>query len=76
MELRAGNIVAADHRGHGAAIVGLRHQIVITFLAILEMTKLKLIRLQQPSPQGEIYISRNQAGGTVPIEGAGEEYAG
>lgn len=36
----------------------LRHQLVITFLAILEMTRLKLIRVHQPAPEGEIYVSR------------------
>jgi segregation and condensation protein A len=38
--------------------VGLRHQIVITFLAILEMTRLRLLRLHQPATDGDIYLSR------------------
>jgi segregation and condensation protein A len=47
------------------AAVGLRHQIVITFLAILEMTRLKMLCLHQASPMSEIYISRNQGGLTA-----------
>jgi segregation and condensation protein A len=35
----------------------LRHQVVITFLAILEMTRLKMIRLHQTADHSEIYIS-------------------
>ena len=36
---------------------GARHQVVVTFLAILEMTKLKMIRVHQPAVGGEIYLS-------------------
>ncbi len=39
-------------------VVNLRHQIVITFLALLEMTRLKMIRLHQPADRGEIYVGR------------------
>ena len=38
-----------------------RHRIVPTFLAVLEMTKLKLMRVHQPDPHGEIYLSRTEA---------------
>lgn len=34
-----------------------RHEIIITFLAILEMCRLKLIRVQQPEEQGDIVLS-------------------
>src|SRR5206468_12934579 len=36
-----------------------KHQVVVTFLAILEMTRVKLIRLTQPEERGAIYISRS-----------------
>ncbi len=39
---------------HAAQI---RHEIVVTFLAILEMTKLKMIRILQHMTAGEIYLS-------------------
>ncbi|MBS2020990.1 MAG: segregation/condensation protein A [Deltaproteobacteria bacterium] len=38
-----------------------KHRVVPTFLAVLEMTKLKLIRVHQPDPHGEIWISRTDA---------------
>ncbi len=36
----------------------IRHDIIITFLAILEMARLHMIRLLQQYPAGEIYITR------------------
>ncbi len=36
----------------------LKHQVVVTFLAILEMTKLKLIRIVQPGEGEDITITR------------------
>ena len=42
-------------------VVNLRHQIVITFLALLEMTRLRMLRLHQPSDRGEIYVARGSA---------------
>lgn len=35
-----------------------RHEVVVTFLAILEMARLKLIRLSQPDERSDIYITR------------------
>jgi segregation and condensation protein A len=35
-----------------------RHEVVVTFLAILEMAKLKLIRIRQPEGLIEIYVTR------------------
>jgi segregation and condensation protein A len=35
-----------------------KHQVVVTFLAILEMTRLKLTRITQPASHGDIYITR------------------
>ncbi len=43
-----------------------RHLIVITFLALLEMTRLKLLCLHQPADRGEIYIARGAAAYHVP----------
>jgi segregation and condensation protein A len=45
----------------GEGVMNLRHQVVITFLALLEMTRLKMIKLHQPADRGEIYVAR---GGT------------
>ncbi len=39
-------------------MVTVKHQVVVTFLAILEMTRVKLIRLTQPEERGTIYIAR------------------
>jgi segregation and condensation protein A len=36
----------------------LRHQVVVTFLAILEMAKLKLIKILQPEGLSEIHVTR------------------
>ncbi len=35
-----------------------RHEVVVTFLAILEMAKLRLIRIRQPEGLIEIYVTR------------------
>jgi segregation and condensation protein A len=40
-------------------LTAVKHQVVVTFLAILEMTRVKLIRLTQPEERGSIYISRS-----------------
>jgi segregation and condensation protein A len=42
----------------GAPAPSVRGQVVVTLLAILEMTRLKMVRLTQPDPGGPIYISR------------------
>jgi segregation and condensation protein A len=36
----------------------MRHQVVVTFLAILEMAKLKLIRIAQPEGLSDIHLTR------------------
>jgi segregation and condensation protein A len=38
-----------------------RHEVIVTFLAILEMTRLHLIRVLQPSADGEMYLTRTAA---------------
>jgi segregation and condensation protein A len=38
-----------------------KHRMVPTFLAVLEMAKLKLIKVHQPERHAEIYISRTEA---------------
>ncbi len=57
---------------HGAA--DLKHQVVVTFLAILEMAKLKLIRLSQADGGVDIFVARavevpkgGRAGGDLPV---------
>jgi segregation and condensation protein A len=53
-----------------------RHRIVPTFLAVLEMTKLKLVRVHQPDRHGEIYLARTDALLDTGAEGATLDYRG
>jgi segregation and condensation protein A len=53
-----------------------RHKVVPTFLAVLEMTKLKLIRVHQPHPHGEIYLSRTEGLCDASAEGVQLDYRG
>ncbi len=52
-----------------------KHQVVVTFLAILEMTRLKLVRISQPDDSTDIHITRasedlrERAKGGVPGDG-------
>jgi segregation and condensation protein A len=42
----------------GGALGSVKYQVVVTLLAILEMTRLKLVRLAQPEERGEIYVTK------------------
>lgn len=42
----------------GGALDSLKYQVVVTLLAILEMTRLKLVRLSQPEERGSIYVTK------------------
>jgi segregation and condensation protein A len=53
-----------------------RHRVVPTFLAVLEMTKLKLVRVHQPDRHGEIYLARADALLDTSAEGATLDYRG
>jgi segregation and condensation protein A len=53
-----------------------KHRVVPTFLAILEMTRLKLIRVHQPDAHGEIYVTRTEALLSSSTEGVGLDYRG
>jgi segregation and condensation protein A len=53
-----------------------KHRVVPTFLAVLEMTRLKLLRVHQPDHQGEIYLSRTEAILDDSPEGASLDYRG
>ena len=53
-----------------------RHRVVPTFLAALEMARLKLIRMHQPDPHGEIYLSRTEALLDTGAEGVELDYRG
>src|SRR5712664_558157 len=53
-----------------------RHRVIPTFLAVLEMAKLKLIRVHQPERHSEIYIARTEALLTSPAEGVSLDYRG
>lgn len=44
-----------EQGGGGAA--DLKHQVVVTFLAILEMARLKLVRISQPDTESDILIT-------------------
>ena len=39
----------------------LRHEIVVTFLALLEMTRMGMLRILQHQKDGDIYLSRTEA---------------
>ncbi len=39
-----------------------KSNLIVTFLAILEMTKLKLLKIHQAAKEGDIYITSNQEG--------------
>ena len=51
-----------------------RHRVVPTFLAVLEMAKLKLIRVHQPERHAEIYLSRTDALTPLSPEGVSLDY--
>ena len=51
-----------------------KHRVVPTFLALLEMTRLKLLRVHQPSPHGEIWLSRTDALLAGAAEGVALDY--
>jgi segregation and condensation protein A len=53
-----------------------RHRVVPTFLAVLEMAKLKLIKVHQLDRHGEIYLSRTDALLDTSPEGVQLEYRG
>src|SRR2546428_13366009 len=53
-----------------------RHRVVPTFLALLEMTKLKLLKVHQPDRHGEIYLSRTGALADTSAEGVQLDYRG
>jgi segregation and condensation protein A len=42
----------------GGALGTVKYQVVVTLLAILEMTRLKLVRLAQPEERGSIYVTK------------------
>jgi segregation and condensation protein A len=42
----------------GGTLPQLRNQIVVTFLALLEMTRLRMVRLTQAEERGQIYVTR------------------
>ena len=53
-----------------------RHRLVPTFLAVLEMARLKLVKVHQPDRNAEIYIARTDALLTTSVEGASLDYRG
>jgi segregation and condensation protein A len=53
-----------------------RHRVVPTFLAVLEMTRLKLMRVHQPDRHGEIYLARSDGLLAGAEEGAVLDYRG
>jgi len=53
-----------------------RDRVVPTFLAVLEMTRLKLIKVHQPDPHGEIYLSRTEGLSDASAEGVQLDYRG
>jgi len=53
-----------------------RHRVVPTFVAVLEMTRLKLVKVHQPERHAEIYIGRTDALLTASMEGQSLDYRG
>lgn len=53
--------------GDGVGVAQLRHEVVVTFLAILEMAKLKMLRILQHTNTGEIYLTRTEGTAQVQI---------
>jgi len=51
-----------------------RHRVVPTFLALLEMARLKLVRIHQADAHGEIHVSRTDSLEGASTEGAGIDY--
>ena len=53
-----------------------KHRVVPTFLAVLEMAKLKLVRVHQPERHAEIYIGRTDGLLDAAAEGVSLDYRG
>jgi segregation and condensation protein A len=53
-----------------------KHRAVPTFLAVLEMARLKLIKVHQPERHAEIYIGRTDSLLSAPLEGQSLDYRG
>jgi segregation and condensation protein A len=53
-----------------------KHRVVPTFLAVLEMTKLKLLKVHQPERHAEIYLARTPALMETGAEGVALDYRG
>jgi segregation and condensation protein A len=51
-----------------------KHRVVPTFLAVLEMAKLKLIKVHQPERHAEIYLSRTEGLSNASPEGVSIDY--
>jgi segregation and condensation protein A len=63
--------------GDEVSEVELRNRVVVTFLALLEMTRLKMIRLHQPEGSASIFITRSATDLAAALAGLRpEEYAG
>jgi segregation and condensation protein A len=53
-----------------------KHRVVPTFLAVLEMAKLKLIKVHQPERHAEIYLARAAGFEGSAVEGVSLDYRG
>jgi segregation and condensation protein A len=51
-----------------------KHRVVPTFLAVLEMAKLKLMKVHQPERHAEIYLSRTSGLSESAVEGVSLDY--
>jgi segregation and condensation protein A len=50
----------------------IRHEAIVTFLAVLEMARLRMIRILQHAPGGEIYVTRTAE--LHSVQEVGEDY--
>jgi len=55
------------------SLAQIKHEAIVTFLAMLEMARLKMVRILQHTPAGEIYVTRTD--GLRTIDRAQDDYS-
>ena len=51
-----------------------KHQIIVTFLALLEMARLGLVAVRQEAPEGEILVRRREGLQTGDLSGVQDDF--
>lgn len=62
-----------DFLTHSGSSAQLKHELVVTFLAILEMARLKMVRILQETGSNEIYLTATTALSAVEATGGDQE---